>query len=137
MTELSLDLLEPYLKVEEERSILSANEFTKEVLDYYLGGERITGVKLPFPHMAARFRLRVGEVTLLGGINGSGKSLFAGQLLLCAMIEGKKCFSVSLEMSPKYQLARMWRQASLDVTPTLDYGLAFNSWASTRLWFLD
>ncbi len=137
MTDLSLDLLEPYLKVEEERSILSANEFTKDVLDYYLGGERITGVKLPFPHLADRFRLRVGEVTLLGGINGSGKSLFAGQLLLCAMMENKRCFSVSLEMSPKYQLARMWRQASLDVTPTLDYGLAFNAWASKRLWFLD
>ena len=88
MTELSLDLLEPYLKVEEERSILAANEFTQDVLDYYLGGERITGVKLPFPHLADRFRLRVGEVTLLGGINGSGKSLFAGQLLLCAMMEG-------------------------------------------------
>jgi len=137
MKELSIDLLEPYLKVEEERNILAANEFTKEVLDYYLGGERITGVKLPFPLLADRFRLRVGEVTLLGGINGSGKSLLASQFLLGAMTEDKRCFSVSLEMSPKYQLARMWRQASCDAEPTLDYGLAFNAWASKRLWFLN
>ena len=34
MDALSLDLLEPYLKIEQERSIKPANEFTKEVLDY-------------------------------------------------------------------------------------------------------
>jgi len=53
------------------------------------------------------------------------------------MEQGVKCLSVSLEMSPKSQLARMWRQASLLVEPTIDFGLGFNSWARDKLYFFD
>lgn len=134
--ELFADNLSPYLSGDQSKSIKSANHFTKEVLDYYLVGEHVTGVKLPWGDHG-KFRLRGGECTILAGINSAGKSLLAGQIVLGAMDQGYKCLSVSLEMSPKSQLARMWRQASLEMQPTLDFGLGFNAWARDRLYFFD
>jgi twinkle protein len=137
MQDLTADVLAPYLRIEDERSIKPANEFTKEVLDHYLVGDHITGVTLPWGNLQNKFRLRNGECTIVGGINSSGKSLVCGQILLNAMEQGVKCLSVSLEMSPKSQLARMWRQASTMVQPTLDFGLGFNAWARNKLYFFD
>tara|TARA_Y100000310_G_scaffold189422_1_gene189374 strand:+ start:1644 stop:2534 length:891 start_codon:yes stop_codon:yes gene_type:complete len=136
MEGLTPEILAPYLKIEEERSIKPANEFTKEVLDHYLVGDLVTGVTLPWGD-PKKFRLREGECTIVGGINSSGKSLVCGQILLNAMEQGERCLSCSLEMSPKSQLARMWRQASLMVEPTIDFGLGFNSWARDKLYFFD
>jgi twinkle protein len=136
MEGLTPEILAPYLRIEEERSIKPANEFTKEVLDHYLVGDLVTGVTLPWGD-PKKFRLREGECTIVGGINSSGKSLVCGQILLNAMEQGERCLSCSLEMSPKSQLARMWRQASLMVEPTIDFGLGFNSWARDKLYFFD
>jgi twinkle protein len=137
MRDLTPEILAPYIRIEDQRSIRAANEFTKEVLDHYSVGDHITGVILPWPQLKDKFRLRNGECTIIGGINSSGKSLVCGQILINAMEQGVKCLSVSLEMSPKSQLARMWRQASLSVEPTEDFGMGFNSWARNKLWFFD
>ena len=137
MQDLTPEILAPYIRIEDERSIKPANEFTQEVIDHYLVGDHVTGVMLPWPHLKDKFRLRNGECTIVGGINSSGKSLVCGQILINAMEQGVKCLSVSLEMSPKSQLARMWRQASLMVEPTMDFGLGFNSWARNKLYFFD
>ena len=130
------DLL-AYSKVETDRKVRPATDFTKDVMDFYLSGEKISGVKLPWGILDNKFRLRKEEVTVLSGINGSGKSLLASQWILGAMEQGSQCLSVSLEMSPKAQLARMWRQASFMVEPTVDYGLGFNLWTKGKLWFFD
>ncbi len=137
MQELNDEILYGYREEGTDKQIRPATDFTVEVLDYFMHGESITGVETPFDFLKNKFRLRKGEVTLLGGINGSGKSLLAGQFILWAMNQGEKCLSVSLEMSPKAQLARMWRQASLTMTPTLDYGIGFSCWAGSKLWFYD
>ena len=130
------DNLDPYLEADQSKSIKAANHFTKEVLDYYLVGDHVTGIQLPWGDHE-KFRLRNGECTILAGINSAGKSLLAGQIMLGAMDQGYKCLSVSLEMSPKSQLARMWRQASLEMQPSIDFGLGFNSWARDKLYFFD
>ena len=130
------DNLAPYLEADQSKSIKAANHFTKEVLDYYLVGDHVTGIQLPWGDHE-KFRLRNGECTILAGINSAGKSLLAGQIMLGAMDQGYKCLSVSLEMSPKSQLARMWRQASLEMQPSIDFGLGFNSWARDKLYFFD
>lgn len=120
-----------------ERKIRPSNDFTQETFDYFNLDEHLSGVKLPFTEFDDLFRLRSEEITLLAGINGAGKSLFASQVLLSAMDQGRKCLSVSLEMSPKSQLARMWRQASLQNKPDIDAGLQFTYWARDKLWFYD
>tara|TARA_R100000687_G_scaffold4806_1_gene5088 strand:+ start:103 stop:1002 length:900 start_codon:yes stop_codon:yes gene_type:complete len=137
MDELSLEMLAPYVREQSDRKIRSSADYTEQVLDFYLNGRHLVGSRFPFNILDEKFRFSPNQVTLLGGINGSGKSLFAGQCLLYCMDQEVKCLSVSLEMSPPSQLARMWRQASLKVEPTLDFGLGFNSWAAKRLYFYD
>ena len=130
------DSLAPYLSAEQSKSIKPINSFTQEVLDYYLVGDHVTGIKIPFGD-PKKFRLRNGECTILAGINSAGKSLYAGQIMLGAIEQGYKCLSVSLEMSPRSQIARLWRQASLSMHPTIDFGLGFNAWARDKLYFFD
>ena len=136
MQALDFDALAPYLSAEQSKSIKPINHFTKEVLDYYLVGDHVTGIKMPFGD-PSKFRLRAGECSILAGINSAGKSLYAGQIMLGACEQGYKCLSVSLEMSPRSQIARLWRQASLQVQPTIDFGLGFNAWAREKLFFFD
>ena len=130
--------LKPYRKMTDaQRNIRSASDFTQEVLDYYMSGEKLKGIKLPFMSYDHRFRLKQEELTVLGGINGAGKSLLASQCLIYAAEQGYKSLSISMEMSPKAQLARMSRQASLQVEPTLDTIVDFTQWAKEKIYFYD
>jgi len=135
--DLKAEDLAEYNKVDAERKIRPAGDFTEEVLDFYMSGYKISGRRLPFSILDNKFRFRKEETTVLAGINGSGKSLLANQWMLTAVTDGAICLVVSLEMSPKATLARMWRQASLEVEPTLDFGLDFAKWANNKLWFYD
>ena len=137
MDSLTPEILAPYLKIESEHSIRPANEFTKEVLDHYLLGDEMLGYKLPWPMFDETFRLRGGECSILAGINSSGKSLALGQVALQCMVQGAKVLSVSLEMSPRSQLIRLWRQSSVNMKPDLNFGLEFNSWCKDKLYFFD
>ena len=137
METITSEMLAPYLQVEVDRSVKSANEFTKDVLDHYILGDEIDGVMLPWGILDDKFRFRCGECSILAGINSSGKSLLAGQFMLEAMTQGERCLSVSLEMSPRSQLIRLWRQASMEVKPSIDFGLMFSAWSRERLYFFD
>ena len=120
--------LKPYRKMTDaQRNIRSAGdpEFTQQVLDHYMLGENLKGIELPFSAYKNRFRLKPEELTVLGGINGAGKSLLASQMILNAGEQGYKSLSISMEMSPKAQLARMNRQASLQAEPLVDSISAF------------
>ena len=135
---ISREELKPYRKLTDaQQNIRSASDFTDEVMDYYLSGEKLKGIKLPFKYFDTKFRLRPEEMTVLAGINGAGKSLLASQIMLSSMEQGYKCLAISLEMSPKSQLARMWRQASLQVEPTMDAGLDFTRWSKDKLFLYD
>jgi twinkle protein len=135
--DLKAEDLAEYDKVDAERKVRPATDFTEGVLDFFMHGDQISGRKLPFTILDNKFRFRKEEVTVLGGINGSGKSLLANQWMLKAMDDGAVCLVISLEMSPKATLSRMWRQASLDVEPTLDFGLEFGAWTNGKMWFYD
>jgi|TARA_R110002020_G_scaffold373248_1_gene584709 twinkle protein len=106
-------------------------------MDYYVLGEDKSGYKLPWSILDSKFRLRTGECSILAGINSAGKSLALGQIALKCMTQGAKVLSVSLEMSVRSQLIRMWRMASGVVKPELDFGLQFNRWSNDKLYFFD
>ena len=134
------DRLRPYRKMTDaQRNIRSAGdpEFTQQVLDYYMSGEKLKGIELPFSEYKTRFRLKPEELTVLGGINGAGKSLLASQMILHAGEQGYKSLSISMEMSPKAQLGRMNRQASLQVEPTLNTIVDFAEWSKDKIYFYD
>jgi len=134
---LTPEILAPYLQIESEQSIRPAEDFTKQVMDYYVLGEDKTGYKMPWPILDEKFRLRTGECSLLGGVNSSGKSLALGQVALNCMAQGAKVLSVSLEMSPRSQLIRLWRQSSLKPKPDINDGLELQQWTKDKLYFFD
>ena len=132
--------LKPYRKMTDaQRNIRSAGdpEFTQQVLDHYMLGENLKGIEVPFNAYKHRFRLKPEELTVLGGINGAGKSLLASQMILNAGEQGYKSLSISMEMSPKAQLARMNRQASLQAEPLVNSISAFGEWAKDKIYFYD
>lgn len=100
----------------EPESLKRANEFTAKVLDefYPAGGVR-PGFAMPWEHCPFRF-LR-GEVTIITGINGHGKSLMWNQILLHGMEHGEKACIASFEMAPHKTLTRAVRQATGRVCP--------------------
>ena len=142
---LDTETLRKYEKITDaERKVRSASdpEYLKEVMEYYLNGEKLKGINLPDclggnSILKDKFRFAAGELSLLAGINGAGKSLLASQLMNSAVDQGYRCLSISLEMSPRQQLARILRQCSLMATPSMDAALDFAKWSGESLWFYD
>ena len=130
--------LKPYERITDaQRKIREGGDFIDEVLDRFLNGTHMTGIKLPFPLFDSVFRLREQEITILGGINGAGKSLFASQIMLNAIEQGYPCMSVSLEMSGPQQVSRKIRQCSLQARPEMESVLSFAQWCKGKLYFYD
>ena len=130
--------LKPYERITDaQRKIREGGDFIDEVLDRFLNGTHMTGITLPFPLFDSVFRLREQEITVLGGINGAGKSLFASQIMLNAIDQDHSCLSISLEMSGAAQVARMIRQSSLQGKPDMESVLSFAQWSKGKLYFYD
>ena len=48
---ISKEELKPYRRLTDaQQNIRSASDFTDQVMDYYMSGERLTGIKLPFKY---------------------------------------------------------------------------------------
>ena len=100
----------------EPGELKSASYFTAEVLDeFYPAGGKLPGFDIPW--RLVPFRFIRGEVTIVTGANGHGKSLMWNQILLAAASQGERVCIASLEMLPKKTLYRMVRQAAAEKTP--------------------
>jgi len=93
------------------------------------------GDKLPWPKTFESVRLRPGEVSLWAGINGHGKSLALGQIILW-LPEDKKSVIASLEMPIAATAARMCRQTLMTGSPTRKYLDMFAS-STNNIWVYD
>jgi len=120
-----------------QREVRGSNEFIDDVLDRFLNGTHMTGIKLPFRLFDNVFRMRDQEVSLLSGQSSAGKSMLAGQIINNCVDQGYKCLSVSLEMTPQSQISRMIRQASLQATPEMDSVLKYAQWTNGMLYFFN
>lgn len=96
-----------------------------------------SGVSLPWDS-ADQFRMRPGEVTIWNGINGHGKSMLLGQVVIhAAATAGQRCCIASLEMRGERTLARMTRQATGKERPDrAEIDSAFD-WFGEWLWIVD
>lgn len=86
--------------------IAPASDFSQEaclIADDMLAGDQLTfiGDKIEF---------RKGELTVVAGASGHGKSAFMGQVALDLASRGKRVCILSLEMPPARTLYRMARQ---------------------------
>lgn len=90
-----------------------AKKITGDMLDAKDGIERmlshqtVAGLPMPWSWMDGKYEIRPGELTLLAGANGSGKSMLAGQIVAWQMAAGVTSVVASMEMSVQETLKRM------------------------------
>lgn len=115
--------------------LVSAADFADSVVAlFHPSGELDPGVRLPWQKVGDRIVLRAGEVSLIAGINGHGKSQIAGHLLLEAMGQCQRCCVASMEFKPEKWLRRLTRQASGLPVPSDAYIRAIHRWYNGKLW---
>lgn len=80
-------------------------------------------VYIPLPGRKSEqfLRFREGELIVVNGVNGHGKSQFISHNLVEAMRHGFKCCLASMEMKPSRSLARMVRQLTGMERPAENY----------------
>ena len=83
------------------------------------------------------FEFRPGELSVWTGINGHGKSLMLGQVLLGLMHQDQRVCVFSGEMAPLNQAQRLVRQATGTGRPTPAYIDATREWLRDRMWIFN
>lgn len=93
------------------------------------------GIPIGLPKLADKFAWRYGELTIVTGINGHGKTIILSQLGNYVLDHGARACYASMEMLPQKLLERATRQLTLERKPARDrIDEAFDWWAG-KLWF--
>lgn len=95
------------------------------------------GTPLPWTHEGPEFRIRSGELTIYGGINGHGKSLVLSQIMLWLASQNQKILLASMEMRPEVSGLRMARQATRSTSPSSKQVFEFMDRAGKNIWVYD
>ncbi len=95
------------------------------------------GIDPPWEKARGKVLFRPDELSIWTGINGHGKSMFLGQIILHAMKQGARICIASLELKPKRLLMRLTRQASALPKPSENYIRAIHEWYGEQLWLFD
>lgn len=122
---------EPKQKVKEK------GFYAEQVAQYYEGTLIKKGSTLPWDTFGLKIGLRPSEVSVWAGVNGHGKSLMIGQVVLDLIKQGQKCLIASFEMRPEITLARMARQAIGKKIPTSEELNKFLAWKKNHLYLFE
>ncbi len=107
------------------------------VREFYPTNGSEPGFSTPWPKLHDRLALRPGEVSILAGANGSGKSELGGHVLLGGMEQGERACVASLEFKAVKWLKRLTRQAAASREPTQEHIHAVHRWYGGKLWVFD
>ncbi len=110
--------------------------FLDEVLQELSHDGSHFGDCLPWDKTTQQFRMRPGEVTIWGGVNGHGKSLVLGQVCVFLMEYSKVCIA-SLEMKPSRTITRMLKQSAGLKNPSEQYARQWAQATADRLVIYD
>ena len=88
----------------------------------------------PWAKSNENLRFRPGEVIILAGYNGSGKSQLAGHLTLQMLHQGRRACLASMEFVPAAVLVRLVSQITTMRNPSMAYFETAVSWLHDRLW---
>lgn len=119
-----------------KRKIREKADYTESLEDYFAGNLYSKGCALPWDK-ATNISLRPSEVSMWAGVNGHGKSLLLGQVVLDLVNQGQKCLVASFEMRPEITLARMARQATVSKNPSKEELQKFAEWKKDQLYLYD
>lgn len=129
--------IEGYMKSRdtgEHLKIKRPSEYLDDVEKYF--SEDLTGgLELPFKKTVDDFKIRMGEVTLVTGYSGHGKSAFLNQCML-GLMKQEKTMIASFEMLPKATLGRMTQQTG-EAMPNYEYIKDFLSKLEHNLYLYD
>lgn len=115
-----------------------ANDYTNEVVrEFYPPEQSHTGFSPPWQCVQGKLKFRPGEVTLIAGFTGHGKSEGTGHLTLDAMWQGEKACVASMEFKPRRWLMRLTRQVCAMGEPSIPYIRHVHEWFRDRLWVFD
>ena len=114
-----------------------ASAYRDLVVERFESSGAPSGSLLPWAKTHEHIALRPGELTVWAGINGHGKSLLLGHVILGLMAQQQRCMIASFEMRPEVTLHRMCRQAARCAAPTVKFIDAFHRWTDDRLWVYD
>ena len=103
----------------EAETIKQASSFQDAVDDYYDNGAGKSGMLLPWERTHDTIQLADGELSIWAGVNGHGKSVLVGQVVMWAM-KTERVLIASLEMKPHQTIIRMAAQAA-GCTPSRDF----------------
>ena len=92
----------------EHTKIKSPSNYGDEVLDY-LRNDMEGGIPLPFFYSEDKFKIRMGETTIVSGYSGHGKTAWLSYVI-GKILQEHKCLIASFEMLPKATLGRMMLQ---------------------------
>jgi twinkle protein len=119
-----------------KRKVKEKSYFAKQVQEYFEGSLIKRGSSIPFDG-GLHIGLRPSEVSVWAGVNGHGKSLLLGQVVLGLMEQDQSCLICSFEMRPEITLARMARQATCKEIPNSKDLERFYAWKKDKLFLLD
>lgn len=100
-------------------------------------GGRRPGIELPWRKTHGRLRLYDGEVSIWTGINGHGKSLLLGQVMLGSAEQNAPCCIASMEMHPEKTLTRMVQQWTKVQIPTPEQIRQAMEMLNGSIWIFD
>jgi len=120
----------------EHLKIKSPDNYYDEVVKYF-SGELHEGATLPFEKMVDNWRLRAGDLTIVSGWSGHGKSMLLSYMMLHLLRNDYKCLIASFEMSVKSTLGRLIRQSSNGDKPSEDVIHKFLNNTSGKLFLYD
>jgi twinkle protein len=114
----------------------NAISYRDGVIAAFNPGERELGFKPPWDKCKTLL-FRPGEVSLIAGVNGHGKSEGVGHMTLDAISQGQRACVASMEFKPERWLMRLVRQASGNANPSNGYIDAIMRWLERSLWVFD
>lgn len=119
----------------EAQEIFPAGRWKNDLIER-IYGEKVTGDCLPWAKTHPLFRMRPGELTLWGGMNGHRKSMLIGQVML-NLLEDRRVAIASLEMKPAETLWRMCLQAAGTGNPSREFVERFSDYTNRNLLIYD
>jgi twinkle protein len=119
---------------EEHLKIRKPSEYAEDVEKFF--SEDINGgTPLPFDKTLSDFRIRLGELSIVSGYSGHGKTAWLSYVMLHLMRQHKTLIA-SFEMLPKATLGRLCMQSD-NPDPTPEYIQEFLAGIEDRLWLYD
>ena len=106
-----------------------------DAVEQYFAEDLTGGLELPFKKTVEDFKIRMGEVTLVTGYSGHGKSAWLNQCML-GLMKQEKTMIASFEMLPKATLGRMTQQTG-EAKPNYEYIKDFLSKLEHNLYLYD